>query len=191
MKEKLNKLFKESISELKSIGIDIDNKEKIGIIDIDFSKRKTKRYGCCKQENPDLKSAYRIKRKIYYKKFNNHHIEISKWLMELNDEIIKNTIIHELIHCLPDCNNHGVEFKKMAKLINEKLGYNITRLGNKKEDYIKSNALEKFDDEIKNNYKIICEKCNQTYYRQRLARNFTKKYLCGICRGRFIVQKLK
>ena len=37
MKEKLNKLFKESISDLKSIGIDIDNKEKIGIIDIDFS----------------------------------------------------------------------------------------------------------------------------------------------------------
>ena len=40
------------------------------------------------------------------------------------DIIIKNTIIHELIHCLPKCTNHGKEFKKYAKIINEKLGYN-------------------------------------------------------------------
>ena len=191
MKEKLDILFNESINELKSIGIDMLDKEKIGTIDIDFSKRKTKRYGCCKQEDPDKNSAYRIKRRIYYRKFNKHHIEISKWLMELNDDIIKNTIIHELIHCLPDCNNHGKKFKEVAKLINEKLGYNITRLGNKKEDYIKSNILEKFNEDVKYNYKIYCEKCNQVYYRQRLARNFTKKYLCGICRGKFIVEKLK
>ena len=54
-----------------------------------------------------------------------------------------------------------------------------------------SNVLEKFNEDVKYNYKIYCEKCNQVYYRQRLAGNFTKKYLCGICRGKFIVEKLK
>lgn len=191
MEEKLNRLYQESLSELRSIGIEMMDESNIGKIDISFSKRKTKRYGYCKQENPDKTSAYKIKRRIYFKKFNTHHIEISKWLMDLNDEIIKNTIIHELIHCLPECNNHGKYFKKYAKLINDKLGYNITRVGNKKEDFIKSGVQEKFDDEPKSKYKIVCEKCNQTYYRQRLAKNFTRKYLCGICKGKFRVEVIE
>ena len=141
MEEKLNKLYKESIEELKKIGIDVLDSKKIGEINIKISKRNNKRYGCCKQENPD--KAYKTvmrrgyKRIIRYEKFSNHHIEISPWVMELDGEIIKNTIIHELIHCMPYCNNHGEQFKKYAKYINEKLGYNISRVGNKKEDYLK------------------------------------------------------
>lgn len=191
MEKRLEKLYNESIEELKTIGIDILDEKLYGKIDISFSKRKTKRYGCCKQENPDKSTAYRVKRRLYYKKFNNHHIEISKWLMDLNDEIIKNTIIHELIHCMPGCNDHGKEFKEIAKLINNKLGYNITRVGNKREDYIKSNAYEKFDDIVKFRYEIICDKCGQKYFRQRLAKNFTRKYLCGICKGKFRVINIK
>ena len=114
MEEKLNKLYKECIEELKSIGIDID----IRTIEIQISKRNNKRYGCCKQEDPDKNTKYYEKignkRYLRYAKFNKHIIEISKWVMELNDDIIKNTIIHELIHCMPDCNNHGKEFKKYA-----------------------------------------------------------------------------
>ena len=140
MEEKLQKLFVECLNELKSIDINLE-KENVGEIDISFSKRKTKRYGCCKQEEPDKSTAYRNRRIIHYRKYNKHHIEISKWLMDLNDEIIKNTIIHEIIHCLPDCNNHGKEFKKYCRLINEKLGYNISRLGNKKELFIIENII--------------------------------------------------
>lgn len=180
MEEKLDKLYKECLEELKSINI--INFDEIGEIDISFAKRKTKRYGCCKQEEPDKSTAYREKRIIHYRKYNKHHIEISKWLMDLNDDIIKNTIIHEIIHCLPDCNNHGKEFKKYSKLINEKLGYNITRLGNKKEDYEKSNL--EFNENQKIKYVIACENCGLIYYRQRMAKNFTKKYRCGKCKGK-------
>lgn len=182
MEEKLKKLYEECIKELKSININLDE-EIIGKIDISFSKRKTKRYGCCRQEEPDKTTAYREKRIIHYRKYNKHHIEISKWLMELNDEIIKNTIIHEIIHCLPDCNNHGKEFKRYCKLINEKLGYNISRVGNKQEDYKKSN-IEFKQEEQKIKYIIICENCGLLYYRQRMVKNFTKKYRCGKCKGK-------
>lgn len=102
--------------------------------------------------------------------------------MELNDDIIKNTIIHELIHCLPKCTNHGAEFRKYAKIINEKLGYNITRTGNKKEDFKKSNVEYSEIEEYK--YKIKCKECGQLYYRKRLNKNFTKKYRCGKCKGK-------
>lgn len=189
MEEKLIRLYNESLDELFSIGINLKDEEKIGKITISFSKRKTKRYGCCKQEDPDKATAYRIKRRLYFRKFNTHHIEISKWLMDLNEDIIKNTIIHELIHCIPDCNNHGKEFKKYAKLINDNLGYNISRVGNKLEDYKKSGQVLT-EKENKNKYQIICEKCGQTYYRQRLSKNFTRKYLCGICKGKFIVKNI-
>lgn len=93
--------------------------------------------------------------------------------MNLNDDIIKNTIIHELIHCIPNCNNHGADFKKYAKVINQELGYKISRLGNKEEDYKKSN-IKFYEEKIKYKYKIICEKCGQIYYRQRLVKNFSK-----------------
>ncbi len=186
--QNLNELYKECIEELKRIGIDID----IRTIEIQLSKRNNKRYGCCKQEEPDRNTKYyeKIGNKIYlrYSKFNKHTIEISKWVMMLEERIIKNTIIHELIHCLPYCNNHGAKFKKYAKYINEKLGYDISRVGNKKEDYEKSNM--KYTENINFKYKIVCEKCNQTFYRQRLMRNLTKKYRCGICGGKLKIYEI-
>ena len=187
--EKLNKLYLECIKELQNIGIDILNKELIGTIDIKISKRNNKRYGCCKQENPDKK--YKVVQKIgrhkiiKYEKFDIHHIEISKWVMDLNDEIIKNTIMHELIHCIPFCNNHGKEFKKYAAYINKKLGYSITSKGNKKEDYKASN-LEYQEDSYK--YKILCKNCGQIIYRKRFNPNLIKKYRCGKCGGKLELQ---
>ena len=190
--EKLNILYAQCIKELKEIGIDVLD-ENIGEIQIVISKRNNKRYGCCKQELPNKKTKYieQIGRKrfIRYAKYDKHIIEISKWVLELDDKIIKNTIIHELIHCMPYCNNHGKQFKKYAEYINKKLGYNISRLGNKKEDYNRSN--KEYNDEQKYNYKIICENCNQTFYRQRIAKRFVNKYRCGKCGGKLILYKIE
>lgn len=193
MEKNLNKIFEECIKELKSIGIDMLDEKKIGKIDISISKRNNKRYGCCKQEEPD--KAFKIitqrgsKKIIKYEKFNIHHIEISKWVLELDDNIIKNTIIHELIHCMPFCNNHGLQFKQYANYINFKLGYNISRLGNKKEDYQKSNV--EYEEEKQYKYKIKCTKCGQEYLRKRLNSNFIKKYRCGKCMGKLQLEEIK
>ena len=187
--ELLQKLYKECIEELNNIGIKFDGKD----ISICISKRNNKRYGCCKPEFPDEK--YKIlKRKgfRYIVKFENYKkytIEISRWVLDLNEDIIKNTIIHELIHCLPYCNNHGVNFKKYANLINAKLQYNISRVGNKKEDFQDSNLEYKEKDEYK--YKIHCEKCDKTFYRKRLQKNFIKKYRCRKCLGNLKIIKIK
>lgn len=169
-KEKLEKLYKECIVELKSIKVDVLKNRNI---EIKINTRSKKRYGCCKKLSKD-----------------NFIIEISEWVMDLNEDIIKNTIIHELIHCLPRCNNHGENFKEYAKSINDNLGYNITRVGNKEKDFNKSN-LEYKEKEIKYNYKIICENCNYSFFRQRVRKNFTKKYRCGKCGGKFEIIKLQ
>ncbi len=192
MEEKLINLYNESIQELKSIDIDMQDKKYIGTIDIQISPRALKKYGYCKQEDPDKKyktvKRYKSRKVINYQKFNTHHIYISKWVLELNDKVIKNTIIHELIHCIPYCNDHGKYFKKYATYINERLGYNISRLGNKKDDYKNSN-IEYLEDN-NYNYQIICSKCGQSFYRQRLNKNFVNKYRCGICKGKFKIEKI-
>jgi len=184
MEEKLTKLYNECIEELNLIGIDLKD---AGKIDISISKRKAKRYGCCKQEKPDKKYMV-IERKGYkkiikYEKYNIHHIEISKWVMQLDNKIIKNTIIHELIHCIPFCNNHGKEFKKYARYINQKLGYDIKRAGNPKVDFEKSNIpYSEKEEEYK--YKIICKNCGQEIYRKRFNKKLITRYRCGKCGGR-------
>ena len=187
MEQKLNKLYLECVDELKKIGIDILNEKQYGKITISISKRNNKRYGCCKQEEPDKKSKIVTKvgrrKVIKYEKFNKHKIEISLWVMELEDNLIKNTIMHELIHCMPYCNNHGEEFKKYANLINVNLGYEISRVGNKKEDFKKSNI--EYDDKICYKYKIICKHCKLEFYRQRLSKNFIRKYRCAKCGSAF------
>ena len=182
----LQELFLECKSQLNSVGIDVT---KDCEIDIKLG-RKTKRYGCCKPEMPDKTTKYitKIRGRTYikYYRYKQYHIEISPWVMNLNEEIIKNTIIHELIHCLPGCDNHGKDFKKYAKFINEKLCYNITTAGNKAEDYKKSNLQLVENNEY--NYKIQCKKCNQVFYRKRLVKGFEKKYICSRCGGKFLVE---
>ena len=183
----LQKLYFECICELKDIGIDALNDKCVGSIDIKLSRKNALRYGCCKQENPDEDSKYiektRKRRIIKYGKFKEHHIEISPWVMDLDEKIIKNTIMHEIIHCFPYCNNHGSVFKKYMTYINEQLGYNISRLGNKKEDYAKSNI--QYSEKETYKYKIECQKCGQVFYRKRYNKNLERKYRCGICRGKF------
>ena len=192
MEQKLQRLYLECVNELNKIGINILDEKQYGEIEVSISKRNNKRYGCCKQENPDknYKTVTKKGRKIIvkYEKFNKHKIEISRWVLDLEDTIIKNTIMHELIHCIPYCNNHGKIFKKYAKIINLNYNYDVSRAGNKEKDFEKSNIEYK---EIKKyNYKIICKGCKQEFYRQRLNRNFTRKYRCAKCGSKFEVINL-
>lgn len=186
MEQKLQILYDSCVKELNSIGINLSS---VGQIDIKLSKRANKRYGCCKHEMPDeiYKKIYRqgFKKIIKYEKFNRHHIEISKWVMDLNEDIIKNTIMHEIIHCFPYCNNHGKEFKKYANIINKELGYSISRIGDKESDYKNSNL--EYAEENNYKYKIECQNCSQVFFRQRYSKNFVNKYRCGKCGGKFKV----
>ena len=185
--KKLEELLQIIEKEFESIGIHI---KEAGKIEITVAKRNCKRYGCCKQKSPDTKTKsikrYRNKCYIEYGIYKEHTIEISKWVLQLDEKIIKNTIAHELIHCLPYCNNHSENFKKYATFINEKLNYSISRVGNKKEDYEESNLPYK---EESYKYEIKCTQCQQIYKRKRLAKNFIRKYRCGICNGKLEIIK--
>lgn len=60
--------------------------------------------------------------------------------------------------------------------------------GNKEQDYKASNV--EYKEEKHYNYKIVCEHCGYTFYRQRMNKNFTRKYRCGKCMGKFLVKEM-
>ena len=191
MDDRLEGLYNNCIEDLKVIGIDVMGNKDIGKISIKIASRNAKRYGCCKQKNPDRSTAYIEKRGrrrfVRYYKYKEHNIEISKWVLDLDENIIKDTIVHEIIHCFPGCNNHGIEFKKYAKFINEKLGYNVTRLGNKELDFKKSNL--NYEHKVNYNYKIFCKNCGQEFFRQRFNKNLIRHYRCK-CGGKLEYTKI-
>lgn len=59
--------------------------------------------------------------------------------------------------------------------------------GNKEQDYKNSNV--EYKEEKKYNYKIECINCGYFFYRQRYNKNFTRRYRCGKCGGKFVVQE--
>lgn len=60
--------------------------------------------------------------------------------------------------------------------------------GNKEEDYKKSNL--DYEETKKYNYKIECTNCGYTFFRQRYRKDFTRKYRCGKCKGKFAVYRI-
>ena len=54
-------------------------------------------------------------------------IEINECLLsvKVSDKVVKETIIHELIHCCDGCENHGLKFKQYVQTMNNAYGYNI------------------------------------------------------------------
>ena len=56
---------------------------------------------------------------------------------------------------------------------------------NKKKDFEKSNI--EFNENENYKYKIICKKCGQEFFRQRLNKDFLRKYRCGKCGGKFSI----
>ena len=57
-----------------------------------------------------------------------YYIEISGHTLENTEKSLRNTLIHELIHTVPGGLCHTGEWKKWAKYVSDKTGYNIKRL---------------------------------------------------------------
>lgn len=91
---------------------------------------------------------------IYYT--NLMEIEINKrYFLYSKDDVVINTIIHELIHAMyPECDHDG-DWKRVADEVSEKTIYKIQEKGNDEDDdYLPICAK----------YKLVCNKCGNTEY---------------------------
>lgn len=60
--------------------------------------------------------------------------------------------------------------------------------GNREQDYKNSNI--EYKEERNYKYKVQCTNCGYTFYRQRVNKDFTRKYRCGKCGGKFKVEEI-
>lgn len=138
--------------------------------DVKLNKRFSKKIACCKSS----------------RRTGICHFEYSELLTHAAPSKVIEVWIHEWIHTLPDCKNHGEYFKYYADLANKKYGYKISRTGDF--DYMgvsEEKQLETQNKKVQKNYAIYCNTCKKTIGHVTARAGVTKnpeKYKCQICK---------
>lgn len=92
---------------------------------------------------------------------------------------VKSTIVHELIHTVEGCFNHGPKFQEIARILSSAYDIELGTRASKNEM-----ALSEEYRISKAKYIIRCKKCGQTILRERATRivKLPMTYSCG-CGG--------
>ena len=151
----LKAVYSECIAEVVNAGIVPGN-----IVSVTVNTRAVRRLGQCRR------------------RYNNYHINISSMLLSdsVPIEILKNTIIHEILHSCNGCMNHGETWLRLAAIMNAR-GYKI-------ETTAKADTMQ-YIERPKAAYTIVCESCGHVFERYRmsdLVKN-TDNYRCA-CGGK-------
>lgn len=122
-------------------------------------------------------------------------IKISERCFYSGEGKLKNTILHELCHCIRDSKGHGAKWQSYAYRIGKEYNTHITQYASKEEC---ANSAEYVKERY--NWEVVCECCGNTnrYVRQTkqikdiMAGN-GHRWCCGNCHttGKFKVKSLK
>lgn len=80
---------------------------------------------------------------------------------------LKETVMHEIIHCVDGCFNHGENWKRVVAMVNKEYGYHIGRTDTYKDMGFETNPLKR---EHKAKYRVICNKCNHKWDYERASK---------------------
>lgn len=152
-----NELLREGIKQVKAAGIEpgyINPNVKIN------SRAKT-RFGMCRK----TPGKY------------DYEIELNSQLLKADKSKAMNTMVHEILHSVKGCMNHGRLWTRNSEIMNEREGYDISRLSS----YSKL-GLER----PKAKYVIQCVDCDNQILRFKRSKVVThiNNYACGACSGK-------
>lgn len=157
-------IAKECLKELDAIGIQYGN-----IKEFVVNTRAKSRWGQCKVVPGGFS------------------INISEDLLREENSIIglKNTIIHEILHTVPGCFNHGDAWKRMAARVNDVYDYNVKRCSSADEKGVVT-EIRRIKKTVK--HQVQCKKCGylMNYARSSKVTNHPELYRCGVCGGRLV-----
>lgn len=156
----LSKLYSESLAEVLACGIKVGKITEVTV-------------------NTRAKSRFGQTRARYANGHTYFSINISSEILadSVPDKETKNTIIHEILHTVEGCFNHGKLWKNYAAIINNKYGYHVSRCGTYEEF-----GLEK-PKEREYKYEIVCTSCGKVYRYKRWTKACENPagYKCGVC----------
>lgn len=97
---------------------------------------------------------------------------------------LRNTIVHELCHCINDTINdgHGLIWKKYAKQCSNRYGLNITTFADETETEIFAKKAK---------YHIVCDNCGIVGHKYKSCKvtKFPYLYHCSICGGKLHIKQ--
>lgn len=171
-------LVEQTLDEFKKLGFDVTTKS--SDYSLVFNNRAFKRFGRCESK---IGGKYIIQ-------INEFHNKLSP------KEAVMNTFIHELLHSLPKCLNHGEIWKRYANKYNSVYGTTISRTSQRKGNYkLFAEEMEKRkgNTQHKNHsvysdgkHKVTCSKCDTSWYYERAGKIVklamqNKKLNCPYC----------
>ena len=161
----LNQYAQECMTELDNIGIEYGN-----IINWKVNTRAHRRWGQCKAVT------------------GGYEININKDLLDERNDVqgLKNTIIHELLHSVKGCMNHGENWKNQAEIVKYELGYDITRCSSAEDKGVVFHTQPTARRASGNEYILKCNCCGCEIHRERMSKavQHPEWYRCGKCGGR-------
>ena len=165
----LNNAFHSCLDMVKNAGINPGK-----IVEVIPNTRAKSRWGQCKRVN----GGYSI----------NINVDL---LDERNDYVgLENTLIHEILHTVDGCMNHGINWKRAADRIKTVYGLEIKRVSSKEDKGVAYKREAIRNEPVK--YVLKCLDCGHEYKYQRAAKavKFPERFRCGHCQGRFELIKL-
>jgi hypothetical protein len=123
----VQELYQEALEEIKSLGIKTGN-----IVELKINKHLKVNIGqyvnLSDFSDEILENENDNKEELY-------NIEIAEFFINEceSEKLIKQTLIHLILHTCEGCQNHGRKWKKLAEEMNDAYGYNITHFRTEEE----------------------------------------------------------
>lgn len=159
-----NELVKECEDIMKDCGFTLPTN-----ITYSLNKRFTRTVGRCTRKS---KNVFKIE---YAKNYLDGYLECNDYMA------IKDTILHEMCHALPNGFNHGEVWKRYAKVINDKYGFDIQRLH--EYDAVSEQVREKVKRNASPKATVECNVCSREYKVSstgKIIKNLSKyRCMCG------------
>lgn len=158
--EMLERLVAACRDELEALGFTVGR-----VLSVSVNRRAKTLFGRCRR---DAGGGYHIEIMAYL----NNHRTVAE---------IRQTVMHELLHTLPGCGNHGAGFQAAARRVNEALGYSISST---------SKLSKAVQERIPFNYVLLCGVCGAELKRYHRKPRLTVRHYHKTC-GKVSLGKLR
>ena len=108
----------------------------------------------------------------------------------VSDKALENTILHELLHTVKGCQDHGAKWSHYADIVNREYGYDIRRTDGDVDDAAAKLAKAQVRNSYK--YKVFCPSCGAKWLYSRASKTVQHPdwYRCGKCKTTLQVEYL-
>ena len=121
-------------------------------------------------------------------------IMINSALLDIRNpfDTVMNTVLHEMLHTIAGCMNHGEKWKRYAARIEKEYPeYHITRTASYKAEGVCAESIAQMT--VQKKYAVVCEKCGKIckrYSRKTGAAKNPERYTHSMCGGKLRLEYL-